>query len=285
MDQQHSEAMSVPERVPNDRLMAYGAILVAIAAIVASFFVIREARANADYICTYVIEENSDCANGSWGPWETISATSDTASCAVTKVERRIYTGTRTVRHILQYLNLRTACESGYLQAGRGDGGTGASGFHGGNIFSQSSACQIEETRTSRNPGTGPQCATTVTQTVTNTGEIIDDTTEISTIDELTRFRASMIAANIYVKPMMVISGATTVVKWQGREVTSCSVAGSNGDGIATDGNVGWTGTAGEQTSGPITEATTYVLTCTAFNGETVTDRATVIIAPRFEEN
>ena len=54
------------------------------------------------------------------------------------------------------------------------------------------------------------------------------------------------------------------------------SFPGTNGDE--------WEGTSGERTSGEINEATTYTLTCTAFNGDTVTDEATVNIVPVFQE-
>lgn len=98
----------------------------------------------------------------------------------------------------------------------------------------------------------------------------------VSSKEQLTQFRISMIAANIYAKPSLVRSGDTTLVKWQSRETTECTVVGTNGDR--------WEGTAGERTSGPITTPTTYTLTCTAFNGQTVTDQATVNITPTFQE-
>src|SRR3990167_6617905 len=137
----------------SNKLIIWGSILVALAAIAASFFVIQGAGANADYICTRIIETESDCANGSWGEWTVVSETNDTAACAVAKIEKRVYTGTRTTQHILQYENLRTACDAGYSQAQSGSG-RGTSGFESGTIISQSAACQIEETRTTRNPGT-----------------------------------------------------------------------------------------------------------------------------------
>ena len=264
---------------PHDRRMLYvtwGAIIIAIASITASFMIVRGAGANADYICTHVVEENGDCTNGSWGNWTTISSSDDTAACAVNKIEKRTYTGTRTTRHILQYLNLRTACEGGYSQAGNGSA-EGASGFHGGTIITESAACQIEETRTTRNQGNN--CATPVTDVISATTDIAALNTQsntVSGIDQLTAFRVSMIAANIYAKPTLVRSGVTSVIKWQSRETTSCEVVGTNGDR--------WEGTAGEKTSGVIENETTYTLTCIAFNGQTVTDQATVTIIPVFQE-
>src|SRR3989344_4283645 len=271
---------AAPHRDRRHIYIVWGAVLIAIASIAASLFVVRNVRANADYICTYIVEENGDCANGSWGSWGEVSSSQDTASCAITKIEKRTYTGTRTTRHILQYLNLRTACDGGYSQTGNGDQG-GASGFHGGTITSQSTACQIEETRTTRNPGN--QCNNTingttpiVTSTQSDIAALNNQSTAVSSVDQLTAFRVSMIAANIYAKPSLVRSGGTTVVKWQGREVTACTVAGTNGDQ--------WEGTSGEKTSGVINNETTYTLTCTGFNGQTVTDQATVTVIPVFEE-
>lgn len=268
---------------PHDRRMLYvtwGAILIAIASIAASFMIVRGAGANADYICTHVVEENGDCANGSWGPWGQVSSANDTAACAVTKIEKRTYTGTRITKHILQYLNLRTACDSGYAQMKDGNSG-GKSGFHGGTIITESTACQIEETRTTRNPGSGPSCnpnatTTEVTSATTDIAALNQQSTAISGKDQLTAFRVSMIAANIFAKPSLVRSGGTSVIKWQSRETTACTVTATNGDT--------WEGTAGEKTSGVINNETTYTLTCTAFNGQTVTDQATVTIIPVFQE-
>ncbi|MFQ5662020.1 MAG: hypothetical protein ACE5F2_02090, partial [Candidatus Paceibacteria bacterium] len=102
--------------------------------------------ANADYICTYIVEENDPCGNGNWGPWSTVSTTGDSEQCTQVTTEKRTYTGTRETRHILQYLTLRQGCDSAYTQERYGDSG-GQSGFHGGSIVSESSACQIEEVK------------------------------------------------------------------------------------------------------------------------------------------
>lgn len=268
--------MSHPAQSRMHLYVTWGAIIVAVAAIAASFLIVRGASGNADYICTHVVEENGDCANGSWGAWTTVSSSTNTTACEVNKIEKRVYTGTRVTKHILQYLNLRTACDSGYTQTGNGNM-NGDSGFHGGTIVTESSACQIEETRTSRNQGNN--CANPITETVQLTSDIAamnQQSTAVTAKDQLDAFRESMIAANIYAKPPLVKSGATTVVKWQGREVTECTVSGTNGDA--------WEGTAGEKTSGVIEKETTYTLTCIAFNGKTVTDQATVTIIPTFQE-
>ncbi len=269
----HSQA---PDVSHHGKLYLWGAIIIALASIAASFLIVRNAGANADYICTDIIEVNGDCTNGSWGAWQTVSSSTNATACAPTQVEKRIYTGTRTTSHILQYLNRRTACEAGYSQVQSGGGG-GASGYKEGKIITESSACQIEETRTTYNAGAA--CANPTVEVTSLNSDIaaLENTSvQTSSLDQLTQFRISMIAANIYAKPALVRSGGTTVIKWQGREVTACTVTGSNGDS--------WEGTSGEKTSGIINAQTTYTLSCTAFNGQNVTDQALVTIIPQFQE-
>lgn len=266
----------LPEK-SNRNTYIVGTLLLIAAAAAASFFVIRDVQANADYICTYISEDRGECANGSWGPWATVSETPNAAQCDITKVEKRTYTGTRFTRHIIQYLNRRTACDPGFSQALAGNTG-GESGFHGGTIISESVSCQIEETRTTRAAGKGgAQCGKTTTTSVgTDTGQITGSTKDLTSKEEITQFRKSMIAGAIFARPSLVKSGGTTLVTWQAREVTSCTVTGTNGDS--------WTGTSGEQTSGTILDETTYTLNCIAFDGSTLTDTVTVIIAPTFKE-
>ncbi len=71
-------------------------------------------------------------------------------------------------------------------------------------------------------------------------------------------------------------SGTPTTVTWQGVEVTSCTVTGSNGDS--------WTGTAGQELSSPITSKMTFDLDCTAFDGSNVQDSVEVTVLPKFNE-
>ena len=75
--------------------------------------------------------------------------------------------------------------------------------------------------------------------------------------------------------PRLLRSGATTQISWTTSGVTSCTVAGSNGDS--------WTGTSGTQTTSPITQQTTYTLSCGGEYG-TFTDTEIVNIIPVFEE-
>lgn len=254
-----------------------------------SSLVIQKVRANADYICTHIVEESSGCSNGTWSNWQTISNSDNAATCTTTTVQQRIYTGTRVIRHILTYLNLRTACNADYTQQRNGDGG-GASGFHGGTIVTESSACQITETQTaysvtnSATSTTNPACRNVVLPETHTTSNAIDtsgaaqDSQNVSSIAQLDAFRASKIDATIKVFPYLVKKGDATQVTWQSVETTSCSVTATNGDGT-------WTGTSGEHASSPITAETIYTLHCTAFNGTPIERTAKVSIVPDWQEN
>ncbi len=258
------------------------ALIVAVVALVTIYTQIS--KANADYICTYIVEENDPCGNGSWDSWQTISSTGDHSQCTQSTTERRVYTGTRETRHILQYLTLRTGCDAAYTQGSYGDSG-GASGFHGGSIVSETAACQIEEIRTTADSascvpvseggsgGTGSDTTTTSSQTDIN---LSTQTTEISGIGQLNQFRESKIDGQITADPERLRSGTPTTVQWQGVEVTSCTVTGSNGDS--------WTGTAGQQLSSPLDTSTTFTLNCTAFNNTNVQDSVEVTVVPSFQE-
>lgn len=265
-------------------------ILVAIGII--AFTVLNITRGNADYICTHIIEENGDCSDGEWSQWQTISTKSDTNTCKLTGTERRVYTGTRTTRHILQYLNLRTSCEAGYTQTGNGSYG-GASGFHGGNIISQTSACQIEQVRTTMSLITTDVCANKRTSvqsadkktmqvdvdtktTQVDIGNSAETQQSVSSLEMLNELRASYIAADITAIPSLVRKGKTSNIRWQGREVTECEVLGTNGDK--------WSGTSGEEVSSALNEETSFTLTCQAFNGTKITQSVTVKIIPEWKE-
>lgn len=249
----------------------------------ASFFAFQKiALSNADYICTHIVEENEPCGNGSWGSWYTVASSTSGGNCSITTTtQERLYTGTRTTRHILQYLNLRTACQEGYTTQGNGDA-LGDSGFHGGTTISETAVCQIRETRTTSETANTAACSGVVVpdETLTSvTTDISSSSTSgaVSSIDQLNAFRAEQIDARISAIPSLVQRGATTIVRWQTVEMTSCTVVGENGDS--------WTGIAGEQRSGIINEKTTFTLNCTAFNGTQVTEKAEVNILPVWKEN
>lgn len=265
------------------------ALIVSIIALVSVYTQIS--KANADYICTHIVEENDPCGNGSWSDWETVSTSGDREQCTQSLKERRVYTGTREIRHILQYLTLRTGCDASYSQAGYGSGG-GSSGFHGGSIISETSSCQIEEVKVTNDiPGvcnvgnkgngngggnSGNDGVTTTTTSTQRDIKIDTETKGVSAKEQLDSFRREKIAANITADPDFLRSGTPTTVTWQGVEVTSCTVTGSNGDS--------WTGTAGQELSSPITSKMTFDLDCIAFDGSSVQDSVEVIVLPEFNE-
>ncbi|MBI2030307.1 hypothetical protein HYT05_01650 [Candidatus Kaiserbacteria bacterium] len=81
------------------------------------------------------------------------------------------------------------------------------------------------------------------------------------------------------VAPRIVNQGSTTNVSWEVRNVSSCTVSGTNGDS--------WTGLTGTKVSGPINAQTIFTLHCTALPGSgafDVTRTATVNIVPVFQE-
>jgi hypothetical protein len=78
--------------------------------------------------------------------------------------------------------------------------------------------------------------------------------------------------------PSLVRLGGTTKVHWSSQNMSSCTVAGSNGDS--------WTGLnspAGGEGSGVISGLVTYTLTCRA-GGSTFTKTATVNVLPSWVE-
>jgi hypothetical protein len=271
----------------NGKAWFLGAAVLAVASLVSAFLIVSGVQANADYICTHIVDETDPCTNGSWGGWQTLSTSNDTASCVSTQVQSRTYTGSRVVRHVIQYLNLRTACESGYTQEQIGSGG-GASGNQGrgGDVITESSACQIVETQTTRTPMTTGSCAgrttttapqTTITSSQTDIGSIQQATQHVAGVSDLDAFRASMIRVTIGANPQLVRSGDRSTVKWAGREVTSCTVTGTNGDGP-------WTGTSGEQVTAPISGQIIYTANCVGFNGTPVSATTSVGMIPVFQE-
>ncbi|MFM2414829.1 MAG: hypothetical protein RI911_522 [Candidatus Parcubacteria bacterium] len=72
--------------------------------------------------------------------------------------------------------------------------------------------------------------------------------------------------------PNLVKAGQRAIVRWNSIEMSSCTVTGTNGDR--------WSGLQGEEITRPITLRTTYTLTCTAFDGRTMSDVAVIGIVP-----
>jgi len=80
----------------------------------------------------------------------------------------------------------------------------------------------------------------------------------------------------VAVVPTSVLSGGTINVYWDTNHARDCIITGSNGDN--------WSGNSGVETSSPITGTTVYTLQCRDEDGNWVTDQATIILSPRFEE-
>jgi len=84
------------------------------------------------------------------------------------------------------------------------------------------------------------------------------------------------IAAEIFARPILVVQGSQTIIRWLSTETESCTVTAPNGDS--------WTGTEGEELSGDIEEETPYTLTCIGYDDSTVVDTVVVRVAPDWQE-
>lgn len=85
------------------------------------------------------------------------------------------------------------------------------------------------------------------------------------------------IGADIIVSPALVQPGDTVVVTWSSTEMATCSITSNRNSDV-------WSTILGQQTSSPITQETTYSLSCTAFDDSVLTDSATVNLVPDFQE-
>lgn len=84
--------------------------------------------------------------------------------------------------------------------------------------------------------------------------------------------------------PSLVRQGEQTTVRWEAGAVSSCVITGSNGDALPGEGQT--LAVSGEALSSPITQQTTYTLSCVESGSGTVeTATATVNILPIFQEN
>jgi hypothetical protein len=85
-------------------------------------------------------------------------------------------------------------------------------------------------------------------------------------------------AASIIAAPPRVFSGTVTSVTWSTTNVTpgSCTVTGTNGDSWNLDG--------GTQSTSPITQTTTYTLSCLDLIGNPVGDSVQITLKPQFDE-
>ncbi len=268
-----------------------GAVLFALLLVV--FTASRDVSGNADYICTKVIEENGDCTNGAWGNWTPVSSESDMSACVLTTREQRVYTGTRAVRHTLQYASGRAACDASYTQQQVGNGWMeNWSGFHGGTVTSESAACQVVETRNTRSPITTGVCAarepiqtTVTTETQTIDGQVTTETQELGA----SSFGLALV--DIDAIPKLLRPGDTTNVSWRTHnQVRNCAITVTRG-GATLDTWSGIPG-AGQRVSDSIPESTTFTISCTlsgtrpvGFENAPLTDSVTVGIIPQWQEN
>ena len=241
-------------------------------------------RANVDYICTRIIEDTGSCTNGAWSHWQTVATETEPGTGATTVLEERIYTGTRTVRHVIEYLSRRTSCNDGFEQEWFGDS-SGKSGFWDGNIVTESQVCQIAEQRRTHTDAEG--ISDTVISQDAVLGDTVSNSTIVSSLDEIDAFRRARRDLGLSVRPALVTAGSTTEVRWITVEMVACQVsADTNADtwgavGLAEE-NIA--STAGLEISSPIASQTTYTLECIDFAGELHQETATVRIAPEWQE-
>jgi len=89
------------------------------------------------------------------------------------------------------------------------------------------------------------------------------------------------------VSPVLVRSGSTVGVHWQAKNVKSCTITGTNGDGTGNNTTGVWDTDTGDKTSSPITAQTIYTITCQGLAGaspSSVSESTTVNIIPDFQE-
>ena len=288
-----------PEQQASSNTRTYAialALLVGVLIIFGGFM--ASTQANADYICTRIVEDSGSCTNGAWGNWAVVGTQTDATTGDQTVTEQRVYTGTRVIRHIIQYISRRTTCAAGYAQQQTGGGG-GASGFRSGSIVTESQVCQIQEQRTSFVDGStgGRQTGDAI---------VIDDgtgagaggaggagggttrtTTTIGSLAEILAFRRANIDLGLSVVPAIVSPGQTAQVRWTTVEMVGCRVtADRNADmwGATDLDQQDLASIAGDHTSSPITQTTTYTLSCIDFEGNPHQETATVRIAPEWQE-
>jgi hypothetical protein len=254
-------------------------------------------KGNADYICTQIINSSGECSNGSWGAWTTVSTTTDASGNTIQR-QQRTYTGQRILRTVIEYLNLRTQCDPGFTQQQFGNSG-GASGYHGGQTYTQYQVCQIIEgqTITSRPTCTGQNCTTPPTTTITVDdpstrqtvdGDIVNGGSEqFTSMDDVNNavLRAQeqnlLSQTTFKVLPALVQQNNKTRVFWDSVGATSCDItSNTNADH--------WTNLdspADGVESGAIPAETTYKLVCRSQHGASVTRTALVKIVPIFQEH
>lgn len=249
---------------------------------------VLRSQANADYICTRIIEDSGTCSNGAWGPWEDVLSEEDEETNGIAIIQRRIYTGTRTLRHVIEYLNRRTSCETGYEQSYSGNTG-GDSGFHGGQIITESQVCQVEENRTVYFNAEGDEIDTSAITSTMSSGENSEEMTTVSSLNEINDFRRANRDLGLSATPAIVTRGQSTNIRWTTVEMLACRVTSNKSadfwgvEDPATSGtNIA--STAGSEVTSPIDDVTIYTLDCIDFEGNPMQETAAVHLVPEWEE-
>lgn len=250
-------------------------------------------RANADYICTRIIDSMGECGNGTWSNWETVERSTDASGNTIER-QKRTYTGQRTYNTVVEYLNLRTACDPGFEQKKIGDAG-GQSGFHGGKTYTQFQVCQIAEgqivTTPPTNPGGGtPPKGPTITTdpglreetygTITGgDGEEFDSIDDVRSTILRIEEQIMLDRTTFKVNPKLVRAGQRSTIFWESFGATTCEITGTNGDR--------WTDLKTPEEgvpTGVIAAETKYTLKCRSEHGAEVEKTDTVKIVPVYEE-
>ncbi|OGG56264.1 hypothetical protein A2680_00590 [Candidatus Kaiserbacteria bacterium RIFCSPHIGHO2_01_FULL_55_37] len=231
-----------------------GVVVIAIALVSG----IELARSNSDIICTRNFQDSGSCTSGSWGPWSASSVSVDRNACTSTYSEARTYTGLRNT--ISSTISVRANAHS------HCDLSDEAFRSGSGEITSQFSACQIQESRTrvvsgtgtgvscvvptatSTTPGLGtsggggtggtggydPNAGTITSDTISETtGEVDDSKTETVTGSYqlyLDMIDARFATSTLHIAPALLHSGEKTRVIWTSDHVKTCVVTGQNGD-------------------------------------------------------
>ena len=92
-------------------------------------------------------------------------------------------------------------------------------------------------------------------------------------------------SVNIESSVATVPSGESTSVSWTVSNVTGCTVLGTSPPGDSwSSGAVGGTPQVFMETTGPITQMTTYTLLCTDYEGESVGAQVIIRVRPIYEE-
>lgn len=299
--------------MPVAHIKAWLGVLASLVVLLAVFTGVQLARGNSDIACSRTFTEEGACTNGSWGPWQVISQSSQ--GCTTVVQESRVYTGTREV--VTGSYEYRTSVHAQCSVGWAIQGGTRYGSNIVGTITYQYAACQIRNDRTRSIVSHTGTCADTseiegiLSEVSTETtGELQTTgatTTTGSYQDYLDYANAKLATSTIMAVPAFVRVGDRTDISWTANRVRSCTVVGSNGDswtseiqgqgtgGQETDGPGGGAGVNGNQQtttgsisetrqSSPITQQTLYTLTCVRAAGDPLVSTATVNLIPVFQE-